>query len=263
MPLKIATWNVNSLRVRLPQVLSWLSSAQPDFLALQETKVMDALFPFEALEKAGYHVIYSGQKTYNGMAILSKNPLTDIQKTIPDFNHEEKRLLGATLGQLRVWNIYVPNGESVSSDKYIYKLAWLDRFKLFLQDELKRYPQLLVLGDFNIAPSVQDVHDPALWEGHVLFSESERARLQDLFSLGMQDCFRLHHPQDKSFSWWDYRLNAFKRNMGLRIDLILASSLLAPHCLGCSIDRTPRSWERPSDHTPVMAEFNISEANHF
>lgn len=257
MTLKIASWNVNSLRIRLPQVLSWLHSEKPDVLCLQETKVTDDLFPFEALQEAGYQVIFSGQKTYNGMATLSKLPLTDVVKTVTPLNPEEKRFLGASLGKVRIWNIYVPNGESITSEKYIYKLAWLDHLKNFLGQELKTHSQLILLGDFNIAPEAQDVHNPLLWEGQVLFSEPERAKLRSLFDLGLADCFRLHHEDNKSFSWWDYRLNAFKRNMGLRIDLILASKALSAKCKSSTIDKTPRGAERPSDHAPVVAEFDI------
>ncbi len=257
MTLKIATWNVNSLRVRLPQVLSWLHSEKPDVLCLQETKVIDDLFPLAALQEAGYQVVFSGQKTYNGMAILSKLPLTDVVKTIPHLNPDEKRLIGASLGHVRIWNIYVPNGENVVSEKYTYKLAWLDHLRNFLNQDLKTHSQLILLGDFNIAPEVRDVHDPQLWEGQVLFSEPERAKLRALFDLGLEDCFRLHHEDNNSFSWWDYRLNAFKRNRGLRIDLILASKALSAKCKKTAIDKTPRGSERPSDHAPVMAEFEI------
>jgi exodeoxyribonuclease-3 len=257
MSLKIATWNVNSLRVRLQQVLDWLKTEQPDVLALQETKVTDDLFPLEALNEAGYHVTFSGQKTYNGLATLSKLPLTAVEKTIPALNPNEKRILGGSLGPIRIWNVYVPNGESVSSEKYTYKLAWLEHLKNFLKVELQTYPQLILLGDFNIALEAQDVHDPALWEGSVLCSEPEREALRNLLHLDLQDCFRLHKQAEKSFSWWDYRLNAFKRNLGLRIDLILASQALASRCRLCRIDKTPRGWERPSDHTPVIAEFNL------
>jgi exodeoxyribonuclease-3 len=255
--LKIASWNVNSLRVRLTQVLSWLDKEKPDLLALQETKVTDDLFPQAVLQEAGYQVIFSGQKTYNGIALLSKLALTDVVKSLPHFNHEEKRLLGASLGKLRIWNVYVPNGESVSSDKYKYKLAWLEKLRTFLSEELKNHPQLILLGDFNIAPEARDVHNPAQWEGQVLFSEPERAKLHALFDLGLQDCYRLHHQDNQGFSWWDYRLNAFKRNLGLRIDLILASKNLAGSCTRSNIDITPRSSDRPSDHAPVIAVFEI------
>jgi len=248
---------VNSLRVRLPHVLTWLEKEKPDILALQETKVTDDIFPLTALHEAGYQVVFSGQKTYNGMAILSKQPLTDIEKHIPHFNPEEKRVIGASLNKLRIWNIYVPNGESVQSQKYEYKLGWLQYLRKHLQDELKQHPQLIVLGDFNIAPEDRDVYDPQAWQGQVLFSEPEKKQLRELINLGLKDCFRLLHQDNKSYTWWDYRVNAFKRNMGLRIDHILASEPLAQHCTQCQIDKTPRSWERPSDHTPIVAEFNL------
>jgi len=257
MTFKIATWNVNSLRIRLPQVLNWLSTEQPDVLALQETKVTDDLFPLEILQAVGYHISFHGQKSYNGLAILSKQPLTQVEKMIPQLNQDEKRVLGGSLGPLRIWNIYVPNGQSVLSEKYTYKLRWLDHLKNFLSQELQTYPQLILLGDFNIAPEARDVHDPLLWEGQVLFSQPERDKLHSLFDLGLEDCFRLHPQSDNSFSWWDYRLNAFKRNRGLRIDLILASKVLAAKCDHCTIDKTPRAAERPSDHAPVIAKFNI------
>jgi len=257
MRVKIASWNVNSLRVRLPQVLEWLQREQPDVLGLQETKVTDDLFPAAALHEAGYQVVFAGQKTYNGVALLSKKALTDVVTTISHINPEEKRVIGGSLGGLRIWNIYVPNGESVTSEKYPYKLAWLDHLKKFLEQELKEHPQLLVMGDFNIAPEAQDVHNPQRWEGQVLFSEPERARLHALLDLGLSDSFRLHPQAEKSFSWWDYRLNAFQRNMGLRIDLLLSSKALAAKCKSSTIDKAARGAERPSDHAPVIAEFDI------
>jgi exodeoxyribonuclease-3 len=255
MAFKVATWNVNSLRVRLQQVLAWLNSHQPDILALQETKVTDELFPLDAFQEAGHHVIFSGQKTYNGVAIISKKPLTAVQQDVPNLNQHDRRLLGASLGSLRIWNIYVPNGESVQSEKYQYKLSWLTHLRNFLENELQQHPQLLLLGDFNIAPEARDVYDPLSWEGQVLFSEPEKEKLQQLLQLGLEDCFRLHNHSEKNYTWWDYRLNAFQRNRGLRIDLMLASRALAKKCLHCSIDKTPRGWERPSDHTPVVGEF--------
>lgn len=257
MPLKIATWNVNSLRVRLPHVLSWLESHQPDVLALQETKLVDELFPCDIFQQAGYQLVYAGQKTYNGVAILSKQPLVNVIKAVPALNCEDKRILGGTLGDIRIWNVYVPNGESINSDKYPFKLAWLEALNQFLQTELISHEKLIVVGDFNIAPEPRDVHDPSAWEGHVLFSLAEREKLQNMMKLGLQDCFRLHNQSEKNFTWWDYRLNAFKRNMGLRIDHILASTRLARHSTHCIIDKTPRGWERPSDHAPVLVEFEI------
>ncbi len=256
MSLKIATWNVNSLRVRLLQVLDWLTQMKPDILALQETKLTDPDFPITEIQQAGYHVVFSGQKTYNGVAILSREPATDILVDLPTLEDPQRRILVATLGKVRLVNLYIPNGEAVDSDKYRYKLDWLAKVTAFLKSELVAHPNMVILGDFNIAPEARDVHDPAEWEGRVLFSEPERAAFQEIIQLGFKDCFRLHEQAEKSFSWWDYRMNSFKRNRGLRIDHILASSGLAPHCKLCVIDKTPRSLERPSDHTPVLAEFS-------
>jgi exodeoxyribonuclease-3 len=260
MTFKIATWNVNSLRVRLPHVLTWLADEKPDVLALQETKLTDPDFPTEALQQAGYHAVFSGQKTYNGVAVLSRLPATDVLTDLPNQQDPQRRVLGVTIGKLRVLNLYVPNGESVTSDKYRYKLGWLDNLTTFLMAELKKHPNMVVLGDFNIAPEDQDVHDPAVWQGQVLFSEPERTAFQTILQLGFSDCFRLQAQPEKSFSWWDYRLNAFKRNLGLRIDHILASAPLASHFMRCDIDKAPRGWERPSDHAPVMAVFKLTSS---
>jgi len=257
MSFKIATWNVNSLRVRLAQVLDWINYAKPDILALQETKLPDPDFPLAELKAAGYEVLFSGQRTYNGMAVLSRVAANDVVLDLPDLQDPQRRVIGATIGSLRVLNIYVPNGESITSQKYHYKLDWLEKLKVFLKSELEKHPNMIVLGDFNIAPEDQDVHDPREWEGQVLFSEPEKAAFRDVLQLGFQDCFRLYEQPEKSFSWWDYRLNSFKRNRGLRIDHILASSSLISLCTKCLIDKDPRTWERPSDHTPVVAEFTF------
>lgn len=254
---KIATWNVNSLRVRLPHVLTWLATAKPDVLALQETKLQDADFPFAEIEQAGYHVVASGQKTYNGVAVLSRTKITDVITDIPILEDPQRRVLCVTVGNFRILNLYIPNGESVDSDKYQYKLNWLHHLDLFLKQELVKSSKMIILGDFNIAPAQIDVHDPALWEGHVLFSARERQAFQNMLDVGFVDCFRLLHPDEKVFSWWDYRMNAFKRKMGLRIDHILASKSLAASCRDCIVDAEPRGWERPSDHAPVVAEFNL------
>jgi exodeoxyribonuclease III len=254
--LKIATWNVNSLRVRLPQVLDWLQTHSPDILALQEIKLTDPDFPLDVIRAAGYAVTYSGQKTYNGVAILSRTPGVDVVTDFPVFADPQRRILGMTINGLRILNLYVPNGESLDSPKYAYKLEWLEHLHNFLLEELKKYPHLVILGDFNIAPTAADVHDPALWEGRILCSEKERGALQKILQLGLEDCFRIHPQAEKSFSWWDYRLNAFKRNMGLRIDHIFASKALAVQCRQCYIDKTPRGVERPSDHALVVAEFD-------
>ena len=253
--LKIASWNVNSLKVRLPQVLQWLESARPDILGLQETKLADENFPAAEIEEAGYHVHYSGQKTYNGVALLSKTEASDILTDLPGIEDPQRRVIGATVGGLRVLNLYVPNGQEVGSDKFDYKLHWLGCLSQYVQEQLKHYPKLVVMGDFNIAPDERDVHDPIIWEDHVLFSGPERDAFQGLLSHGLQDTFRLFEQADKSYSWWDYRANAFKRNLGLRIDHILASEPLAEQCRASYVDKEPRKWERPSDHAPVVAEF--------
>jgi len=253
--MKIATWNVNSLNVRLPQVLEWLASEQPDILALQETKLPDEKFPVAEIEAAGYQALYSGQRTYNGVAILSRTRGSAAIRELPGLDDPQRRVLAATFGGVRVIDLYVPNGESVDSDKYRYKLGWLEKLADWLTVELNAHPKLVVLGDFNIAPEPRDVHDPKRWEGSVLFSEPERAALQRLFSLGLHDAFRLFDQPEKSFSWWDYRMQGFRRNHGLRIDHILISDALRVSCQACRIDKGPRANERPSDHAPVVAEF--------
>ncbi|OQX09520.1 MAG: exodeoxyribonuclease III [Thiothrix lacustris] len=253
--MKIATWNVNSLRVRLPHVLQWLEAAQPDILAIQETKTVDEQFPLAELEAAGYNAVFAGQKTYNGVAILSKSLATEIVTDIPALDDPQRRILAATIDGVRVVNLYVVNGAEVGSDKYAYKLDWLAKVTAWLQQQAACYPQLVVLGDFNIAPEDRDVHDPVAWGEGILCSPAERAALQAIQALGLSDTFRQFTQPDKSFSWWDYRGGGFRRNHGLRIDLILASKPLADACQSCVIDREPRTWEKPSDHTPVVAEF--------
>ncbi|HEX2789430.1 MAG TPA: exodeoxyribonuclease III [Steroidobacteraceae bacterium] len=255
--MQIVTWNVNSLRVRLPQLLDWLGANQPDILALQETKVIDEAFPAAEIAAAGYQVACNGQKTYNGVAILARTPLSESVLEIPSFDDQQRRVLAVNCGSVRVVNLYVPNGQSIGSDKYQYKLRWLKALRAWLRAELAQYPQLLVLGDFNIAPEDRDVHDPAAWSGSVLVSEPERAALGQLLQIGLSDVFRQFDQPPASFSWWDYRAGSFRRNNGLRIDLILASTLLAPRCTGCRIDRLARSGERASDHAPVIASFDI------
>jgi exodeoxyribonuclease-3 len=251
--MKLATWNVNSLKVRLPHLLEWLPVARPDVVCLQETKLEDDKFPRAEIEAACYQVVFSGQKTYNGVALLSRAPLADVQVGIPGFEDEQKRVLAATIENTRVVCVYIPNGQSLDSDKYPYKLRWLDALIAWLKDELSRHPRLALLGDYNIAPEDADVHDPAAWAGNVLVSEPERARFKALAELGLKDAFRLFPQEEKSYSWWDYRQGAFRRNLGLRIDHILLSPELAAGCSACVIDKTPRRWERPSDHTPVIA----------
>ena len=253
--MKIATWNVNSLRVRLPHVLDWLEREQPDVLALQETKTEDANFPLKELERAGYQAIYSGQKTYNGVAILSRTPVVDVVTDLPGLDDPQRRILAATVNGWRVVDLYVPNGSEVGSDKYAYKLDWLAHVHSWLNQELLRHPRMVVLGDFNIAPEDRDVHDPVAWNEKILCSTPERQAFRDWLALGFKDAFRCFDQPDKSFSWWDYRMNGFRRNLGLRIDHILISSELAESCQACRIDVEPRRLERPSDHAPVLAEF--------
>jgi exodeoxyribonuclease-3 len=257
MMLKIATWNVNSLKVRLPQVLDWLRTQQPDILALQETKLSDNDFPTLDIADAGYQAVFSGQKTYNGVAILSRLPAHDLITALPGLDDPQRRVLGATIGGLRVLNLYIPNGQALSSDKYPYKLHWLQQLTLLTATELAAHRHVVVLGDFNIAPEDRDVHDPNAWAGQVLCSPPERAAFKHLLELGLQDSFRLFAQEPQSFSWWDYRAAAFRRNLGLRIDHILVSPALATHCVACSVDKRPRRLERPSDHAPVIAEFAI------
>ncbi len=254
--MKLATWNVNSLKVRLPQVLDWLQQQQPDVLCLQETKLTDENFPQHDLAEAGYHSLFAGQKTYNGVAILSKQPGSTLVTAIPDFADEQKRVLAATFGELRVICIYVPNGEAVESTKYEYKLKWLQALHVWLGYELKNHPKLAILGDYNIAPDDRDVHDPEAWAGSVLCSQPERDAFLELLNLGFADSFRLFDQPEKTYSWWDYRMMAFRRNRGLRIDHILLSHMLVEHCNACRIDKATRKLERPSDHAPVIAELS-------
>ncbi|AAU90862.1 exodeoxyribonuclease III [Methylococcus capsulatus str. Bath] len=254
--MKIATWNVNSLRVRLPQVLDWLDSVQPGVLAVQETKLTDDAFPVEALRAVGYHAVYSGQKTYNGVAVLSKAPVEDVLTDPPNLDDPQRRILAVTAGPLRIINLYVPNGSEVGSDKYAYKLDWLAKVRDFIAEEMAAHPHTVVLGDFNIAPEDRDVHDPESWREKILCSTPERDAFRAWAGLGLSDLFRRFEQPEGSFSWWDYRAAGFRRNLGLRIDHILASLPLAGRCTACSIDKTPRSLERPSDHAPVIAEFD-------
>ena len=255
--MKIATWNVNSLKVRLPQVMEWLHKEQPDVLALQEIKMLDEFVPVAELNALGYQVIASGQRTYNGVAILSKQPAVSVIKDLPGLDDPQRRVLAATVGNLRVINLYIPNGQSLASEKYQYKMTWLEKLLFFLKMELQNHEKLVVVGDFNIAPAEIDVHDPKVWADSVLFSPAERATFAAMLDLGLVDCYRSTHPEAQEYSWWDYRLYAFKRNLGLRIDHILASNDLVKLCKDCQIDKTPRSWERPSDHAPVWAKFSL------
>ena len=253
--MKIASWNVNSLNVRLTHLETWLALRAPDVVALQETKLEDSRFPDTALAALGYRSVFAGQKTYNGVAILSRAPASDVQVGIPGLDDEQKRVIAATVDGVRIVNLYVVNGQDVGTDKYDYKLRWLQALQAWLQAELAAHPRMVVLGDFNIAPDERDVHDPLVWnEHHILTSTAERDALQRLVGLGLHDGYRLHHDAAGEFSWWDYRQAAFRRNLGLRIDLTLVSEALRPRCVGAGIDREPRTWERPSDHAPAWVE---------
>ena len=254
--MKIASWNVNSLNVRLPHLLDWLAAARPDVVALQETKLEDARFPAEALAQAGYACAFHGQKTYNGVAILAREgAIEDVQAGIPGFADEQARALAATVGGVRIIDLYVVNGQAVGSEKYDYKLRWLAAAHDWIAAERARHPDLVVLGDFNIAPDDRDVHEPAAWgDDSILTSSAERAALRRLLELGLHDSFRLFESGCGHFSWWDYRAAGFRRNLGLRIDLVLASDALRPRLTAAGIDREPRAWERPSDHAPVWLE---------
>jgi exodeoxyribonuclease-3 len=254
--MKLASWNVNSLNVRLPHVERWCAEAQPDVLALQETKLEDAKFPAAALEAAGYHSAFSGQKTYNGVAILARQPITAVEHGVAGFDDPQRRILSATVGDVRIVNLYVVNGQAVGSEKYAYKLDWLAKVTAFLAEEIRRHPRLVVMGDFNIAPDDRDVHDPVAWHEQILCSTPERDALKRIHDLGLADSFRLFNQDAGHFSWWDYRQAAFRRNLGLRIDLVLVSEALRPGCRSAIIDREPRIWERASDHTPAVLEID-------
>jgi exodeoxyribonuclease-3 len=254
--MHIATWNINSLKVRLPQVLDWLEKHRPDALCLQELKLEDARFPLAEIEAAGYSAVFSGQKTYNGVAILSREPATNIVCGIAGYDDPQRRVISADIAGARLVCAYVPNGQSVDSEKYVYKLNWLASFSSWLAQELATHSRLAVLGDFNIAPDDRDVHDPKAWEGQVLVSGPEREAFQRLIGLGFTDSFRLFEQAEKSYTWWDYRMNGFRRNLGMRIDHILLSPGLSAYCAACAIDLEPRRNERPSDHAPVIAKIN-------
>ncbi len=254
--MKIATWNVNSMNVRLPHVLEWLQSHEPDVLVLQEIKQLTEKFPTDALREIGYHSVASGQKTYNGVAVISKEPANDPVTDFPDFEDPQRRILATTIGGVRVIDLYVPNGSEVGSEKYEYKLNWLASLRNFLAAELERHDDLVVLGDFNIAPADADVYDPEKWGDAILCSPKERAALKELIELGLTDVFRKFEQAEGTFSWWDYRAAGFRRNAGLRIDLILTSDSMTERCAASYVDKEPRAWERPSDHAPVVAEFD-------
>ncbi|WDZ97641.1 exodeoxyribonuclease III [Herbaspirillum sp. WKF16] len=251
--MKIATWNVNSLKVRLPQVLKWLEENPVDVLCLQETKLTDDKFPAAEIAAAGYLVEFSGQKTYNGVAILSRHPMNDVVKNNPLFPDEQQRIIAATIEGVRYVCAYIPNGQALDSEKYPYKLSWLAGLHEWLLQEKAKHPRIALLGDYNIAPEDRDVHDPAAWEGQVLVSEPEREAFRKLQAMGFTDSFRLFEQPEKIYSWWDYRQMGFRLNRGLRIDHILLSEELTPRCTACVVDKVPRKWEQPSDHAPVVA----------
>lgn len=255
--MKIATWNINSMKVRLPHVLDWLDTSQPDILVLQEIKQVTEMFPGDDLAAAGYRSLANGQKTYNGVAVVSRNEALDPALEIPGLDDPQRRVLATTIDGVRVVNLYVPNGSEVGSEKYDYKLGWLAALRDYLAQEIDRHEKLVVLGDFNIAPADEDVYDPEKWGDAILCSPPERAALQTLLDLGLSDVFRKFEQPEKSFSWWDYRRAGFQRNAGLRIDLILTNAAMTECCTASYIDREPRTWERPSDHTPVVAEFTL------
>jgi exodeoxyribonuclease-3 len=254
--MKIASWNVNSLNVRMPHLTEWLRLRAPDVVALQETKMEDAKFPEMPLLEQGYRSAYAGQKTYNGVAIASRLPFAgECVAAIPGFDDPQKRVLAATVGGIRIVDLYVVNGEAVGSEKFEYKLRWLQAVREWLRAELAAHPHMVVLGDFNIAPDDRDVHDPNIWnDDSILTSTAERAALRRLQQLGLHDSFRLLNEEAGHFSWWDYRLAAFQRGWGLRIDLALVSDALKPRCAAAGIDTGPRGWERPSDHTPAWVQ---------
>ncbi|MCG6871870.1 MAG: exodeoxyribonuclease III [Gammaproteobacteria bacterium] len=254
--MKIATWNVNSLRVRLEQVLAWLATHRPDVLVLQETKLVDEKFPADEFGSRGYQVAFNGQKTYNGVATISRFPIDAVETSIPKFDDPQRRVLAATINGVRIANVYVPNGSEVGSQKFAYKLDWLRALTAWVQEEVRQHQRYAILGDFNIAPEDRDVHDPDKWRGSVLCSEAERAAFGALLDCGLHDCFRKFEQPEKSFSWWDYRAGSYRRNAGLRIDHILVTQPLQQACSAASIDREPRGNQQPSDHAPVLAEFS-------
>lgn len=254
--MKLATWNVNSLKVRLPHLLDWLKTAEPDVVALQELKCVDEAFDHAALATAGYQAVTNGQKTYNGVAILARQPLEllDVQRNLPGFEDEQRRIIAATVDGVRIISAYVVNGQAVGSEKYDYKLRFLAALRDYLEGELARYPALAVLGDYNIAPTPEDTHDPAVWEGQILCSPAERAALDVLCGLGLTDAYTLPFLPEGRFTWWDYRAAGFRRNLGLRIDHVLLSEPLKSRVKSWKVDTAPRRLERPSDHAPVIVE---------
>ncbi len=256
---KLASWNVNSLKIRLEHVVEWLEKTQVDVLALQETKVVDELFPVAELEGLGYHIAYSGQKTYNGVALISRYPISDVLTDIATLDDPQRRIMVATIAGIRIVNLYVPNGAMVDSEKYHYKLNWLEHVTAFLQEQLAHYEHVAVVGDFNIAPEDRDVHDPIAWVGNILVSPLERAAFTRILELGFVDSFRTFSQEDDAFSWWDYRAAGFRRNRGLRIDHVLLNTALHALCTCSIIDKEPRTLERPSDHAPVWVALDTDK----
>jgi exodeoxyribonuclease-3 len=252
--MKLATWNVNSLAVRLPQLLAWLAEHPVDAIVLQETKLTDDKFPQAEIEAVGYQVQRFGQKTYNGVALLSRSEAGDVVKNIPGFADEQARVIAGTVDGVRVIGAYFPNGQAPDSEKFLYKMRWQDALHDWVHDELARHPKLVLMGDFNVAPEDRDVYDPVAWAGQIHCTPEERAQFQRLLALGLVDAFRLFEQPPKSWSWWDYRNLAFRKNQGLRIDHVLVSEALRPSVAGCVIDKLPRKNERPSDHAPVVLE---------
>ena len=258
--MKLATWNINSLAVRLPQVLDWLAQHQPDVLCLQETKLTDDKFPQADLAAVGYLSEWFGQRTYNGVAMLTRGsvPVVDVVKNIPGLDDPQARVITATAGGVRVIGAYIPNGQSPDSDKFVYKMRWLTALREWVALEARQHPRLVLMGDYNIAPEDRDVHDPVLWAGQVLCTPEERAHFKALIDIGLHDAFRLFEQPPKSWSWWDYRMLAFRKNQGLRIDHILVSEALRASVVSCVIDKAPRKNERPSDHAPVVVELDLA-----
>lgn len=255
--MKIATWNVNSLAVRLPQMLDWLTLHQPDAIGIQETKLVDEKFPIAEIEAAGYHAAWHGQKTYNGVAVLSRTVASDVVKNIPGFDDPQARVIAATVNGVRFINAYMPNGQAPGTEKFDYKMRWMQALRDWVAAELKLHQQLALVGDYNVAPDDRDVYDPVAWAGQIHCTPEERAHFSGLIEGGLCDSFRLFEQPPKSWSWWDYRNLAFRKNQGLRIDHILVSEALKPRVKSCVIDKLPRKNERPSDHAPVMVEISV------
>lgn len=257
--MKIATWNVNSLNVRLPHVLDWLTEHEPDVLVLQELKLDQPKFPLAAIQEAGYQAAWHGQKTYNGVAILSKHPITDVQTDLPYLDDDQKRVIAATVSGIRIVNVYCVNGEAVGSEKFAYKQRWFAALHAYMQSVLAKHEAVVLLGDFNIAPTDLDVYDPEKWHEKILCSTPERQWFQDLLQLGLTDALRHVDSNNPNYTWWDYRMNMFRRKLGLRIDHILISRALLPRLHTVNVDTAARGWERPSDHAPVCATFTQPE----